>query len=147
MPGVSFEGVEARAFEPLPRGRYLSKVSALEYIPESKRSGEPTLAWEFTVQGGEFDKRKGFLNTSLQSQSLWNTMRILIALGYAEADCKSHEWDFEDQAVIEDIVGRDCVIVVRHEKFEGEDRQRVSRVLGADNLAGVANAAGGGAPF
>ncbi len=75
-------------------------------------------------------------------------MRILMALGYTEEEIKSREWDFEDPEVIDEIVGRDCVIVIRHEKFEGEDRQRVSRVLGTDNLQGVANAEGGkDAPF
>lgn len=142
-PAISFQGVESKSFEPLPKGRYLSKVSALEYNAESKRSGEPTLAWEFTVTGGEFNNRKGFLNTSLQKQSLWNTMRILMALGYTEDEVKSRDWDFEDPEVIDEIVGRDCVIVIRHEKYEGEDRQRVSRVLSADKLDGVTNAEGG----
>jgi hypothetical protein len=141
-PAITFDGVESKSFDPLPKGRYLSQVSALEYIAESKRSGEPTLAWEFTVMGGEFDKRKGFLNTSLQQQSLWNTMRILTALGYSEDEVKSREWDFEDPEIVEELIGRDCVIVVRHEKYEGEDKQRISRVISADNLSGVANAEG-----
>ncbi len=147
-PAISFQGVESKSFEPLPKGRYLSKVSALEYNAESKRSGEPALSWEFTVTGGEHNNRKGFLNTSLQPQSLWNTMRILMALGYTEDEVKSREWDFEDPEVIDEIIGRDCVIVIRHEKYEGEDRQRVSRVLSSDKLDGVVNAEGGeGAPF
>jgi hypothetical protein len=104
-PAINFAGVESKTFEPLPRARYLSKVSGLEYVPESKRSGEPTLSWEFTVNGGEFNGRKGFLNTSLQPQSLWNTMRILMALGYTEEEVKSREWDFEDPEVIDEISG------------------------------------------
>lgn len=146
-PGISFQDVESKSFEPLPKGKFLSKVSTLEYNAESKRSGEPNLAWEYTVQGGEFNGRKAFLNTSLMPQSLWNTMRILIALGYTEEEVKSREWDFEDPDTIEEIVGRDCVVVIRHEKFEGENRQRVSRVLSKDNLSGVLNAEGGAAPF
>lgn len=146
-PAINFANVEAKTFEPLPRARYLAKVSALEYNPESKRSGEPALAWEFTVNGGEFNGRKGFLNTSLQPQSLWNTMRILMALGYAEADVKAREWDFEDPETIDEITGRDCVIVIRHEKYEGEDKQRVSRVLSTEKLDGVVNADAKAAPF
>ena len=146
-PAISFQGVEAKTFEPLPKGRYLVKVSAVDYTAESKRSGEPALSWEFTLNGGEFNGRKGFLNTSLQTQSLWNTLRILTSIGYTEDEVKSREWDFEDPEVIEDLIGRDCVIVVRHEKFEGEDRQRISRVLSADKLDGVANAEGKDTPF
>jgi len=133
---VSFEGVEARAFEPLPVGRYPAKVTACEYVPESARSGEPALAWQFTVQGGDYDGRIGFLNTSLQPQSLWNTLRILLALGFTEEEVKSHEWDFEDPEVVDSVIGRDCIISIGHEKYEGETRQRVRRVL---------SAAGGGA--
>ncbi len=128
---VSFEGVESRAFEPLPVARYPAKVTVLEYNPESARSGEPTLAWQFTVQGGEYDGRIGFLNTSLQAQSLWNTLRILLALGFAEEEVKSRVWDFEDPEVIDSILSRDCVIAIGHEMFEGEKRQRVRRVLSA----------------
>lgn len=132
---VSFDGVEARAFEPLPVARYPAKVTVLEYNPESARSGEPSLAWQFTVQGGEYDGRIGFLNTSLQRQSLWNTLRILLALGFTEEDIKAREWDFENPEVIDSIIGRECIIAIGHEMYEGEKRQRVRRVLSAAGVA------------
>ncbi|MBT9137064.1 MAG: hypothetical protein DDT34_02150 [Firmicutes bacterium] len=126
---VSFEGVETRSFEPLPVARYSCKVTALDYVAESARSGEPSLAWQFTVQGGEYDGRIAFLNTSLQPQSLWSTMRILIALGLAEEEVRSREWDFEDPEVIDLLLGNDCDVVIGHQMYEGEKRQRVRRVL------------------
>ena len=128
---VSFDGVESRTFEPLPVGRYPAKVTALDYNPESTRSGEPTLAWQFTVQGGEYEGRIGFLNTSLQKQALWSTMRILIALGFAEEEVKSRDWDFEDPEVIDSILGKDCIMAIGHQMYEGEKRQRVRRILSA----------------
>lgn len=46
------------------------------------------------------------------------------------------DWDTDDPATIQDtlngLVGSDCVIVVRHEKYEGVDRQRIARVLASD---------------
>lgn len=149
VPGsvVSFADVEVREFEPLPKARYLASVSACDYVEESARSGEPGVAWEFTVKGGEFDGRKAFLNQSLQKQSRWSVMRTLMALGYTEEELKAKDCDFEDPAVIEDILTRDCVIVIRHEKYEGESRQRVTRVISADNLGGVVNAEAGEVPF
>ncbi len=131
---ISFDGVETRQFEPLPVGRYPAKVASLEYVPESARSGEPALAWQFAVQGGEYDGRIGFLSTSLQKQSLWSTLRILLALGFTEEEVKSREWDFENPEVVDSILLRDCIISIGHEKYEGETRQRVRRVLSAGGV-------------
>lgn len=136
---VSFADVESREFEPLPVGRYPAAVSVLEYVAESARSGEPALAWQFTVQGGGNDGRIGFLNTSLQvgdeatgkKDARWATMRVLKALGFPEEEIKSRAWDFEDPEAIDEIVGRECIIVIGHEMYEGEKRQRVRRVLPA----------------
>jgi len=139
---VSFGEVEAREFEPLPVGRYPAKITALEYNPESARSGEPALAWQFTVQGGEYDGRIGFLNTSLQQQSLWSTLRILMAIGFSEEEIKSHVWDFEDPEVVDSILNNDCIIAIGHEMYEGQKRQRVRRVLSASGAeAGTEEAA------
>jgi len=136
---VSFADVESREFEPLPVGRYPSICTVLEYVAESARSGEPALAWQFTVQGGEYDGRIGFLNTSLQvgdeeagkKDARWATLRVLKALGFSEEDIKAREWDFEDPEVLDEIIGREGVIVIGHEMYEGEKRQRVRRVLPA----------------
>lgn len=143
---VSFEGVESREFEPLPVGRYSAISSVCEYVAQSARSGEPTLAWQFLVQGGEYDGRIGFLNTSLQvgdeatgkKDARWATMRVLTALGFTGEEIKAREWDFEDPEVIDMVLNKECIIVVSHEMFEGEKRQRVRRVL---PVKGVAEAA------
>jgi len=136
---VSFADVESREFEPLPVGRYPAICTVLEYVAESARSGEPALAWQFTVQGGDNDGRIGFLNTSLQvgdeatgkKDARWATMRVLKSLGFSEEDVKAREWDFEDPETVDEIIGRECVIVIGHEMYEGEKRQRVRRVLPA----------------
>ncbi len=151
MTKIGFQGVENREFEPLPRGRFLAKLSSAEFIPQSKRSGEPGIAWETTVTGGEYDNRKGFLNTSLQPQALWSTQRILMALGMTKDEIDALQWDTDDpesiQSTLNELIGEECVIVIRHEKYEGEDRQRVSRILDTSNLQGVSNAEAGAPTF
>lgn len=137
---ISFADVERRDMEVIPAGKYPCKVTSLEYNPESARSGEPTLNWVWTVQGGDADGRKLFLNTSLQKQSLWNAMRILMALGYTEEEVKSKDWDFEDPAVIEDIIGRDAVLSVRHRVFEGTKQPRITRISAPTGEADAASA-------
>jgi len=124
---IDFTGVEAREFEPLPVGRYPARVSNCLYVEQSARSGEPAVAWEFTVDGGEYDGRKGFMNTSLQPQAKWSTKRILKALGFSDEELEG-EFDFEPG----DLTDRECVIVIGHEMYEGEKRQRVRRVLSPD---------------
>jgi hypothetical protein len=135
---IDFTGVEDREFEPLPVGRHKAKVSGCTYVEASQRSGEPGFAWEFTVTEPEFEGRKAFLNTSLQPQSLWATKRIFRALG-VPPDQLEGEIDIEP----EDMVDRECFIMIRHEKWEGQNRQRVSRVLALDE----ATEAEGVAPF
>ncbi len=124
---LDFTGIEAREFEPLPVGRYFARVTNCQYVEQSARSGEPTIAWEFTCEGGDYDGRKGFLNTSLQPQAKWAVKRVLLALGMPKEELEG-ELDFEP----EDMNGRECVIVIGHETYEGEKRQRVRRVLGPD---------------
>jgi len=139
---VSFADVESREFEPLPVGRYPAKVSVVEYVAESARSGEPTLAWQFTVQGGDYDGRIGFLNTSLQvgdeetgkKDARWATMRVLKALGFSEDEIKARSWDFEDPDTMDMLIARDCIISIGHEMYEGEKKQRVRRIFPISEL-------------
>ena len=139
---VSFGDVESREFEPLPVGKHPAACTSLEYTAESARSGEPALAWQFTVQGGEYDSRIGFLNTSLQvgdeatgkKDARWATLRVLKALGFSEEEIKAKDWDFEDPETLDEIIGCECVIVIGHEMYEGEKKQRVRRVLSAGGV-------------
>ena len=135
---IDFGNVEVREFEPLPTGRHLSKLSAADYNEASSRSGEPAIAWQFTVDGGEYDGRKAFLNTSLQPQSLWSTQRVLMALGMTKEDVDALDWDTEEpekiQETLNGLLESPCVIVIGHEMFEGTKRQRVRRVLSAEGV-------------
>jgi len=135
---INFADVEVREFEPLPTGRHLSKLSVADYVAASSRSGEPAVAWQFTVDGGEYDGRKGFLNTSLQPQSLWSTQRVLIALGKTKEDVDALDWDTDEpekiQSDLNDLLESPCVIVIGHEMFEGRKTQRVRRVLSAEGV-------------
>jgi len=135
---INFGDVEVRNFDPLPVGRHLSKLSSAEYIPESSRSGEPAIAWQFTVTEGEYEGRKAFLNTSLQPQSLWSTQRVLMALGMSKEEMDELDWDTEHPETIQEdisnLLEQPCVVVIGHEMYEGTKRQRVRRVLSAEGV-------------
>ncbi len=142
---INFGDVEIREFDPLPTGRHMAKMSSAEYVAESGRSGQPAIAWQYTVDGGEYDGRKAFLNTSLQPQSLWSTQRILSALGMSKEEIDALEWDTDNpagiQGTLDNLLDSACIINIGHEMFEGTKRQRVRRVLSAEGAEAE------GAPF
>ena len=129
---VDLTGVETKEFLPVTPGRYIGKVDDLTYTEKSKRSKQPKVQLVFTLLEGIDDntrgydlaeKRKAFYEFSLQEQSLWNAKRTLIALGDDPADLEG-----ELEINKEDYVGRECVLVMATEEYEGVERQRTRRL-------------------
>jgi hypothetical protein len=122
---VDFTGVST-GFEAIPAGKYHVKVTngeMKESGPSSKNPGAQYVAWELTVQSGDFTGRKLFLNTSLLPKALFGLKGLLAAVGHIDKEDQG-EIDFE----IEDVVGSDCVARVGVRKYEGEDRNDVKGV-------------------
>lgn len=129
---VDLTGVELREFEPVPVGRYRGKVDDVVYTAKSKRSNQPKVQLTGTLLEGLEESSKGydpesnrkwFYEISLQDQSLWNLKRALVALGDSPEDLEG-ELDIEQA----DYVGRECVVVIGHEEYEGINRQRTRRL-------------------
>lgn len=129
---VDLTGVELRDFAPVPPGRYRAKVDDLVYTEKSKRSKQPKVQLVFTLLEGidentaDYDaaeKRKAFYEFSLQEQSLWNAKRTLVALGDDPADLEG-----EIEISKEDYVGRECILLMGVEEYEGVERQRTRRI-------------------
>jgi len=102
---VNFSGVEVRDFsEPVPSGWYHMKVTdgeVRESGPNAKNPGAEYINWELTIQDGEFENRKGWVNASLLPHALFTLKGLLSATGI---DC-SADLDFE----IVDVVGKDLL--------------------------------------
>ena len=135
---VDFGGVRTGEFEPLPEGVY----SAVVFNGEVKTSQKGTkyVAWEFKVTQDGFENRKAWLNNSLQPQALWTVMRTLVALGEPLENIQDKKF----RIVLKKYFGRPCRIVVSQEEYEGEQRQKVLRVLApgddeAEEIGGVAD--------
>lgn len=134
---VDLTGVELKSFDPVPEGRYKAEVSDLVYTAESKRSGKPKMQFTFNLVGPadaatvevlnaaglDVSKRKAFYEISLQEASLWNVKRTLVALGDRPEDL-DNEVDIDK----EDYVGRECILVMGVEDYQGTLRQRTRRV-------------------
>ncbi len=131
---VNMAGVQAGEFEAVPDGFYPCILFDMS-LKNSQKGGQ-YIEWVFKVKEGHNNAGRQFwLNNSLQQQALWALKRTLIALGDAPTD-------LEDELEIErdDYVGRECVVSVVTEVFEGTPRNKVKRVLpvGAEEAANEA---------
>jgi hypothetical protein len=121
---VDFTDVKS-GFEPIPEGKYEAVVFEVEQ-KVGQNSGKPYLNWQLKIQGGEFDGRRLFYMTSLSPNALWKLKTNLIALGYTKEEV---EGDFDLD--LPDLCGRECTVVVTHEEYQGEMRDRVADILEA----------------
>jgi len=120
---VDFTNVGDGSFAPLPEGKYEATVFEVEQRV-SQNSGQPYLNWQFKIMGGEYDGRRAFYMTSLQPQALWKLKQTLSRLGYTKEELEgAFELDLTD------LPGKECTILIGHEQYNGETRDRVLDVL------------------
>lgn len=83
MPVVDFTDVETTEFEPVPAGRYLTRVEECE---EKEGTEHPYLNFKHVIVDGEFEGRFIFDIASFSPKALWKLKGVLIASGYTEED-------------------------------------------------------------
>jgi hypothetical protein len=66
--------------EPVPEGPYIVAITDGKLKP-TKAGDKEMIAWEFTVQEGEFAGRKLFTNSVLTDECLWSLMALCEAAG------------------------------------------------------------------
>lgn len=120
---VNFKGVEGRVT--IAEGEYTVKVA--EVTLEEGQSAE-YLKWKFEIQGGKFDGKPLFTNTSLSPQALWNLRGLLEAMGVETPD---DEMDLD----LADYVDRELLVTVEHEMYEGKKQARVVDYASLDDAA------------
>lgn len=116
---IDFTNVQD-GFELIPKGKYNAKVQNIELKPGKEH---PYFAWTFELTEGEFIGRKAFTNTSLSPKSLWKLKQIIKRVapevnvdGISELDPSL-------------FIGKDCVLSIIVEPYEGVDRSKVADVL------------------
>lgn len=99
---VNFTDVaSSNSYEPVPTGKYnvfVTDGEIKESGPNSKNPGSQYINWEMTIDGGNYDGRKLWTNTSLLPQALFGLKGLLAAAGL-NAD---GELDFD----IKDVIGK-----------------------------------------
>ena len=111
------KGGDFPLFEP---GEYPFTIFEIEE-KTGNTSGAPYLA--FTFKHAESEQRL-WRNFSLQPQSLWAIKRLLIEIGAASASDLDKDFDFKPK----DILGAPVLLTVIKRKFEGEDKNEVTKV-------------------
>ncbi len=101
--------------EPLPSGRYKVKLTHAE--KRTTQDGSEYIAWQATVEGGEYEGRKIFWNTSLKENALWNLKGLL--------EAAKVEFDPEGFNT-EDALGKLVELQIDVEEYEGRQVNRVS---------------------
>lgn len=114
-------------------GKHLIEVASVSLKPSA--SGPfPYLNWELDVISGEDSGRKLFMITSLSPKALFRLKGVLTALDMGDEKFEI-EVDPDTQLVISpEFVGKQAVVVVGHEQYQGQTQARVKDVLSADEF-------------
>ena len=141
---------EALSFDPVPTGKYYARVTDItekECGPESKNPGKPYWAVEFTVQDGEFERRKLWANIMLFEGALYSLVQLLKATGKTEALTSGIVPDADDFISAEVMLNvrklRDAYAEARDGDGEAQWKNEVKGILPYANAAGIPAKKGG----
>lgn len=121
---LDFTGVESNSFDPIPKGTYHATI--FEVTQKETKKGDPMLVFQFKIVEEKQNNRRAFLNHVIQPNTLWSLKNTLVAAGYTQEDL-SGSLDLD----LDDMCGRVVRIVIGHEVYEGETRDRIKKVLAA----------------
>jgi hypothetical protein len=138
-------GNSSLGLDPLPTGKYhvaITDVETRESGPNSKNPGSEYLNIEFTVQAGEYEGRKLWVNATLLPHALYTIKGILEAIGI---ETTGNELEFE----VEDLMNKE--LVVKANKLaagtvngrELDERNEVKRFYRLDGESSKAAASSG----
>lgn len=111
---VNFKGVEGRIL--LPEDQYRVKVAE---VSQEDGSAAAYLKWKFEVSEGKFEGKPLYHNSSLSEQALWSLRNLLETIG---VDIPDDEMDID----LEELVGKELMVTVTHEDYEGRARPRLT---------------------
>lgn len=121
MTKINFTGVG----DPLPVASYSAVVTKATYNPQSKNSGNPAVALEWTVNEGEYEGRKLFRSYSVQPNALVFLKQVLVALGIDPEDLST---EIDIDSVLDDILGSECMLDISIGEYNGSPNNQVDKV-------------------
>lgn len=116
------EAVEESVNEIVPKGKYQAVIEECEY-KLSASSSKPMWSIAMVITEGDYKGRKLFTNMSFSEKALPITKGQLLAFA---PDVISNAFDPRKLAAEGAIVGKKVTATTKIEKYEGQDRTRVS---------------------
>lgn len=113
---LDFTGVES--FQRASEGEHLCKIATAD--EKQSQSGNDMIVVAFEVIKGEDKTARVFENYPLIDTALWKLKGLLQAIGM-KADGKV-------QLDLDRLIGKTCIVNVKHEEYEGKTRARVESV-------------------
>lgn len=113
---IDMTGVEAGGTSRVEDGDYTLEVQQAE--KKNSSSGNPMIAWEFTVAKGEYEGAKIYHNTSLLPQALFNLKNLLLAMGVSVPNGKMK---LDLDSYVGNLVGAE----IMNEEYDGKKRPKV----------------------
>jgi hypothetical protein len=126
---------EARSFDPIPSGTYHCKITGIKKETcgeQSKNPGKPYWAVEYTVQDGEYERRKVWGNCMLFNGSLYTLAQILKATGNEKA-LQSGAVPDPDTLITKDV---DVIVRKQRNKYL-EERDGSDEPIWSNDVKGV----------
>lgn len=129
---IDFTDVPDSGFELIDKGTYSGVVFKIE-MKAAKDTGNPYLAFTIKLVDEKYPDRQVFTNMSLQPNALWKLKQTLKAI--------APEIDVTSLAEIDtdDLLGRECVVVIDHSVYNGETRVNVKNVLAPKTDSGMSD--------
>lgn len=136
-PTVNIDFSEVRGFEPIPPGTYEVEIENVT-LKDSKSSDSQLLSWELRVaDGGEFDGRKVFMNTSLAPKALWKLKGVMESLGHEMTSDFAFDFDDETgQITSPDLLEMRCIAKVSQREYQGKMTNQVDDLVPGDSSNG-----------
>ncbi len=124
---VDLGSTEEMSFEALPQGDYNGVIYALDYS-RSQSSNKPMWTVQIEVTEGDFIGRRLYTHLSFSEKAMPGTKTNIKTFAPDLA-----ESSFAPKAVAEsgDLLGKNVRVRVRIQKYQGENRNRVTRWLPA----------------
>jgi len=119
---LDFTGVQGNSFDPIPKGTY--HASIFEVTMKETKKGDQMAVFQFKIVEEKQNNRRAFLNHVILPNTLWSLKNTLLAAGIPEEELAG-----QVNLDPDDLCGRLVRIVIGHEVYEGETRDRVKKVM------------------
>lgn len=149
-PALNLAGADTKGFDAFPSGTYDAEVfevsmTAIKGEDGKLPKGTPGFNVQFKITGGEYDNRRVFNNywiapakvngKKYDKKAMMDGMlvRFFVAIGYDEDQVTGGDFDPD----LEDMIGKECRVVVGQKEYEGETQNYLKGVKPAGESVGA----------